>query len=97
MRWRSFHLALLCLTLAPLAWLANGTPFLKDAGELTSALWNGGIAHPTGFALQHVLAGVARAIPLGAASLRMAWLSVETGAVRMTSVRRYRETVSPGW
>jgi hypothetical protein len=80
MRRRSFHLALFSLTLAPLIWLANGTPFLKDAGELTSALWNGGIAHPTGFALQHVLAGIARGAPLGAASLRMAWLSVVAAA-----------------
>jgi hypothetical protein len=80
MRWRSFHLALFCLTLAPLTWLANSTPFLKDAGELTSALWNGGIAHPTGFALQHVLAGIGRAIPLGAAGLRMAWMSVVAAA-----------------
>lgn len=76
MRWRSFHVALVCLTVAPLAWLANDTPFLKDAGELTSALWNVGISHPTGFALQQVLAGVARAMPVGCASLRMAWLSV---------------------
>jgi len=53
---------------------------LKDAGELTSALWTGGIAHPTGFALQHVVAGVMRALPLGAASLRMAWVSVLAAA-----------------
>lgn len=80
MRWRSLYLALVCLTLAPLTWLANGSPFLKDAGELTSSLWNGGIAHPTGFALQHVLAGIWRTIPLGAASLRMSWLSALSAA-----------------
>lgn len=80
MRRTSFHLLLFCLTLVPLLWLANAVPFLKDAGELTSSLWNGGIAHPTGFPLLHVLGGLGRSIPLGAAALRFSWLSAASAA-----------------
>ncbi len=74
-------MVLLALALAvALVLLANAFPYFKDSGELSSSLATSGLAHPTGFPLQHVGAAVARLLPIGSVSLRLSLLSV-LGAV----------------
>ena len=73
----------LCLSIvafAVLACLANGFPFIKDAGELASSLHGIGVAHPTGFPVQHCLAPLLDLLPVGSISFRLSLLSALGGA-----------------
>jgi hypothetical protein len=75
----AFLLASLLFTVSTI--FANGHPFLKDAGEFSSSLFHAGIAHPTGFPGQHVLAGLAAGLPFGSWSFRLSLLSAASLSV----------------
>jgi hypothetical protein len=62
---------------------ANSFPYFKDSGELSASLSTSGIAHPTGFPLQHVGASLARLLPVSSVSWRLTLLSVAGALVVM--------------
>ncbi|MCU1281774.1 MAG: hypothetical protein JWM53_5320, partial [bacterium] len=49
--------------------------YLRDAGELTTAAFTLGVAHPTGFALWALLAKAATLLPVGEVATRVTLLS----------------------
>jgi len=63
------------VALSLLALFANPYPFFKDSGELASSMANTGIAHPTGFPLQHVVGSLVSLFPFGPISFRLSLLS----------------------
>jgi len=70
--------------LGGLALFANPYPFFKDSGELTASLASAGIAHPTGFPVQHAAAGAFVGVPAGPISYRLSLLSATAVALAAT-------------
>ncbi|MDE2491685.1 MAG: DUF2723 domain-containing protein [Elusimicrobia bacterium] len=66
-----------------LAYLSRLTPALapwRDSGEMTTAGWTLGVAHPTSYPLYVLLARTLRALPLGNYAYRLNLLSAAAGA-----------------
>src|SRR3954468_23638700 len=69
--------------------------YLRDAGELTTAAFTLGVAHPTGFALWALLAKAATLVPVGEVATRVSFFSALAGAATAWLAYRAVRTLAP--
>src|SRR6478609_8582941 len=69
--------------------------YLRDAGELTTAAFTLGVAHPTGFALWCLLGKAATLVPLGEVATRVSMLSALGGAMAAWLAYRAIRSLAP--
>jgi tetratricopeptide (TPR) repeat protein len=69
--------------------------YLRDAGELTTAAFTLGVAHPTGFALWALLAKAATLVPIGEVATRVSFFSALGGAAAAWLAYRAVRALAP--
>lgn len=69
--------------------------YLRDAGELSTAAFTLGVAHPTGFALWCLLAKAATLVPLGEVATRVSLFSALGGAAAAWVAYRAVRALAP--
>jgi len=71
-------------------------PYLRDAGELSTAAFTLGVAHPTGFALWCLFAKAATLVPVGEVATRVTFFSALGGAATAWVAYRAVRALGPG-
>jgi hypothetical protein len=69
--------------------------YLRDAGELSTAAFTLGVAHPTGFALWCLLGKAATLLPIGEVAMRLSLLSALCGAAAAWLAHRAVRALAP--
>jgi tetratricopeptide (TPR) repeat protein len=69
--------------------LAPPGPYLRDGGELSTAAFSLGVAHPTGFPLFCLLGKLATFLPVGEVQFRLHLLSALFGAIALYQLVRW--------
>jgi len=69
--------------------------YLRDAGELSTAAFTLGVAHPTGFSLWCLLAKAATLVPIGEVATRVSFFSALGGAAAVWVAYRAVRALAP--